>query len=95
MSLFDAGFAALTGERRAERQGRRRQGALDAEDDDDDRQGRFHERPRAERVARADHRHAMGEGAGGLEVQARLSRDRTMPPTRTCRSSAKLIPFNG
>ena len=56
--------------------------------------GRFHERAGAERLARPDRRHAMGEGARRVEVQARLPDDRnaTDPNVPVL---AKLIPFNG
>ena len=40
-----------------------RQGALDSQDDDNRRQGRFHQRPGAQRFAGTDHRNTMGQGA--------------------------------
>ena len=52
------------GEQRPEEQGRGRQGDVDPEDRHDRRPDRLHHRPGAERLAGADHRHAMGEGEG-------------------------------
>ena len=76
LALFDAGAAALTGERRPDEQGGGRQGDVDLEDGHDRRSHRLHLRSGAQRLARPDHRHAMGEGQGRVEVSARLSRDR-------------------
>ena len=69
-------FRRLAGERRSDRQGRGRQGDVDAQDRHHRRPGRLHLRPGAQRLARADHRHPMGEGAGRIEVQARVPCDR-------------------
>ncbi len=64
------------GEQRSADQGLGRQGDVDPEDRHHRRPDRLHLGPGAERLAGADHRHAMGEGEGGLEVPARLSGDR-------------------
>ena len=75
LSVFDAGFDALEASGDPDRQGGCRQGHLHPEDDDDRRQGRLHERPRAQRLAWAHHRDAMGQGPRRVEVQAGLRGD--------------------
>ena len=64
------------GKHRRQEQGGGRQGAQHAEDRHDGRQGRLHQRPGRQRLARTDHRHAMGAGQGRQQVQVRLCRDR-------------------
>ena len=51
-----------------------------------DRQDRFHQRACSQRLARADHRHAMGQGAGGIKFKLDYVMTE-MRPTRTSRSA--------
>ncbi len=94
LALFDAGFAALKASGDADQQGGGRQGDRRAQHDDHRRQGRLHQRAGAQRRLRTDHRHAMGEGGGGKQVQARLViTDHATDPNVPI--GAKLLPYNG
>ena len=56
-------------------------------------QGRFHQRPRPQRRVGADHRHAMGQGARRLALQARLCRDEHVTDPNVP-IGGKLVAFN-
>ena len=76
MSLLDAGFAALKASSDAKSKEAVAKALSTLKTDDDDRQGRLHQRAGGQCLARADHRHAMGAGQGRQQVQVRLCGDR-------------------
>lgn len=90
LSLLDAGFAALQasgnpGDKAAVAK------AL-AEGADGRRLGGFHHRPGAQLGGRSDHRHAMGQGGRGRQIQAGLRGDRARDqPERAGRRQAAAL----
>ena len=75
LALFDAGAAALTASGDPSNKAALAKAMSTLKTVTIDRPDRLHLRTRAERLAGPDHRHAMGQGAGGVEVPARVSRD--------------------
>ncbi len=76
LSLLDAGMSALQASGAPKDKAAVAKAIVDTEDDDNRRSRRLHRRSGSQRRARADHRHAVGEGEGGLEIPARLRRHR-------------------
>ncbi len=76
LALFDAGAAALTASGDPSNKPALAKAMSTLKTVTIDGPSRLHPRGRAQRVPGADHRHAMGQGAGRVEVPARVSRDR-------------------
>ena len=93
MSLLDAGFAALKASSRRQEQGGGRQGAQHAEGRHDERQGRLYQRAGRQRLARTDHRHAVGAGEEGSKFKFDyvVTENATDPNVPV---EGKLVPYN-